>query len=315
MIRTTFISFGLHVLLLGLLLGASLIQPKPKVKWPDRRQIVKVAVMDPSMFRPRAGLPSVSMKSGAPSSKTPAPAPKAVVTTPAPPKVSTPAPTPVPEKTIARPAKKTSTPKKATPESKSEKTPAPKSTPAKTPEKTPKKPEKTPEKTPAKTPEKAGAGEGSKSTAKSADKTPAAAGTASEKTADPSKQGPGGLGIKPPSWYTPGPDDGREAVTFPDTVFTDFDYYYDMARRKIKPNFTVPKHLRNSGISCVIGITLMADGRMENIHVVQSAGDPMLDGYALRALQVTHSLPPLPDTIKVDQVDLMIQFKFDPDSF
>jgi TonB family protein len=56
----------------------------------------------------------------------------------------------------------------------------------------------------------------------------------------------------------------------------------------------------------------MRDGRIVNIRVLRSTNDPILDGLAVRALEATASLPPLPDTFKEDQVELIVLFDYSP---
>ncbi|MBM3334757.1 TonB family protein [Candidatus Sumerlaeota bacterium] len=91
---------------------------------------------------------------------------------------------------------------------------------------------------------------------------------------------------------------------------SDYDYYRLMAMLKIQSNFTIPRHLNAPGVTCLVVVNVMADGRIANMQVRQSSGDPILDSLAVRALEATERLLPLPDTLKVDYVPLTIQFDF-----
>lgn len=91
---------------------------------------------------------------------------------------------------------------------------------------------------------------------------------------------------------------------------SEFDYYRYMAQIKIERNFTVPRYLRTEGITCLIRFTVLRDGRITNIRVIQGTSDQILDGLALRALETTAQLGPLPDTLRADQVELSVLFDY-----
>jgi TonB family protein len=91
-----------------------------------------------------------------------------------------------------------------------------------------------------------------------------------------------------------------------------YDYYRAWALYKIQPNFNIPRYLKAEGITCLVHFTVLRDGRIVNIRVLRSTNDPILDGLAVRALEATASLPPLPDTFKEDQVELNVLFDYSP---
>lgn len=101
-----------------------------------------------------------------------------------------------------------------------------------------------------------------------------------------------------------------EKVAFQRSTLSDYEYYLAAARRKIQSNFTVPRHLRAKGISCEMRFTVLRDGRIVNIQMVRSTGDPLLDGYARRALELTARLAPFPDEVRADHVVLTILFDY-----
>jgi len=180
--------------------------------------------------------------------------------------------TPKPRKTIVKPKKKTPTPKKKTPK-KRKKTPTPKRR-----KKTP-RPRRTPRPTPRRTPRP-------RPTPRRTPKlTPR------------------------PAVVTPRP--GR-SVAFQSSPLSDYEYYKLAALYKIESNFKLPRHLRVKGLTCLMRITILRDGRIANIQLVKSTGDPILDGYARRALEMTARLAPLPDTLRADHVVLPILFSYEP---
>jgi len=73
-----------------------------------------------------------------------------------------------------------------------------------------------------------------------------------------------------------------------------------------------PRHVKAKGISCEVLFTVIRDGRIENIQVVKSTGDPILDSYALRAVETAGPLSALPDGIRKDYVVLRAHFDYEP---
>jgi TonB family protein len=290
MIRMTFISVVGHVVGFCFLLFLSWYQPPPRVQ---RGEVQRIRF--PKGSGPGAGGPRTP---GAASVATPPPAT---------PKVSTPEPVKTVEakKTIERQPKKSPTPEAS--KTAKAKTPTPAKTKAPTPAKTPAKtitPTKTaaiPEaaKTPSATAPKASPGGAA---------TPKASATPAQGGADSSagpimvsgtKQGTGS--------NVPGVPDGTGP---PGTPLSDFDYYRYMAQMKIEQNFTVPRHLRAAGITCLMKFWILRDGRITNIRMIQSTNDSILDGFAQRALETTEQLGPFPDTLKEDSIELTVIFDY-----
>jgi len=310
MIRMTFLSFLGHFVAALVLLFISWYQPIPKLK---RGDVQKVFVL------PGGGGTQVNLPPGLPAPPTPAPAkstpaPKAATAapkaTPEPPK-----PSPRPEKTIAI-QKKTPTPeatKKAEPKKPTPKKPTPAPTPTPTPKvKTPTPAPTSARKTPSVTPGADTKGTSAKATpgaAATAKSGPSAAPTPGAGTT-PNAPSPGlliGGGGKPDASGLPG-----FGGTGPPTALSGYDYYRLAVLMRIKANFNPPRYLCSPGVTSLIRFTIMRDGRIVNPQVVRSAGDQVLDGIALRALEATAQLPPLPDTIKEEQIEELAQFDFTP---
>jgi TonB family protein len=91
------------------------------------------------------------------------------------------------------------------------------------------------------------------------------------------------------------------------------DYYILSARQKIESYFSVPRSKEKRQVECRVIFTIMKDGRIENIRVVKSTGDAMLDQAAVRALTLTKQLGPLPDSISRTSIDTIITFDYSAD--
>jgi len=80
------------------------------------------------------------------------------------------------------------------------------------------------------------------------------------------------------------------------------DYLLD-SFQKIQGNFRYPGNVDKrlvTTVFCIVEFRVMLDGRITDIKVIQSTGDPILDGYATRTLEKTMSLRALGDYIKKD---------------
>ena len=291
MIRMTLLSLVGHAVGFCALLFLSWYQPLPKVMRADIQRV--------RTFPPGSGPGAGGARPQTPGA--------AVVKTPPP---ATPKPsTPEPVKTIA--AKKTI-------ERQPKKSPTPEATKTPTPTKKAKTPKATA--TPAKT-AKASPAPTKAPTATEAAKTPSAPPKTTPGSATPPKatSTPGGSASTTPSPMVIGGTKQGTAGTVPGlpggtgspgTPLSNFEYYRYMTQVKIEQNFTVPRYLRAAGITCLMKFTVLRDGRITNIRMVQGTNDAILDGFAQRALETTEQLGPLPDTIKEDSIELTVLFDY-----
>lgn len=88
------------------------------------------------------------------------------------------------------------------------------------------------------------------------------------------------------------------------------DFYFQSALAKIEGNFHIPRHLKNLPAVARVEFTVLRDGTITNIRIIKSSGNEQLDDFAMRTLQVTRSLGPLPDTVKRNYVNLSVTFDF-----
>src|SRR5690606_7745766 len=71
-----------------------------------------------------------------------------------------------------------------------------------------------------------------------------------------------------------------------------YGYYVDQMLAKISSNWTRP--LVGSGVEAVLHFVIQRDGRITQLRVVNSSGLDSFDLAALRAVQTSSPLPPLP---------------------
>jgi len=88
------------------------------------------------------------------------------------------------------------------------------------------------------------------------------------------------------------------------------DFYFQSALAKIESNFHIPRHLKNLPATTKVEFTVLRDGTITNIRIIKSSGNVQLDEFAVRSLQVTRTLGPLPDTVKRNYVKLSVTFDF-----
>jgi protein TonB len=88
------------------------------------------------------------------------------------------------------------------------------------------------------------------------------------------------------------------------------EYYVGNARLLIMSHFNVPSYLRNTDAQCRVSFTVLRDGSITNIKIDKSSGNGILDMVALRAIQDTGSLAPLPDEIKNPSLNVVVTFDF-----
>lgn len=217
--------------------------------------------------------------------RTPTPAPTRPPQTPRPTPKITPKPTPEKTKTPKPTPKKTATPKptpKKTVKPKKTSTPRPKTPrPAKT-----KAPTPTPTKTPYVPPVR-----------------PEDRMTPTPRTTRPQPTPPRNT----PTPRTTPPEKKPKIIS---DVMLDA-WYIDEARERIGKYFNVPSKSRKDGLTCRISFNVAkATGKISNITVVKSSGNPLLDAYAKTALRDANNLTPLPDTIKKSSLLLTVTFDF-----
>jgi TonB family protein len=92
---------------------------------------------------------------------------------------------------------------------------------------------------------------------------------------------------------------GAPTATFDDPDFT-YGYYVDQMLALISRNWTRP--LVGGGVEAWIHFEIERDGRLRDIRILRSSGINSFDLAALRAVQASSPLPPLPRAFREDSL-------------
>lgn len=91
-----------------------------------------------------------------------------------------------------------------------------------------------------------------------------------------------------------------------------YGWYVDAVRRKISQNWlqsTIDPAVRTSrNARCTFSFTIMRDGTVKDIHVVQTSGNYSMDTSAQRALLSSSPMPPLPNDYSGSYVNVTFDF-------
>jgi TonB family protein len=88
------------------------------------------------------------------------------------------------------------------------------------------------------------------------------------------------------------------------------DFYFQSALAKIESNTHIPRHLKNLPLTTKVEFTISRDGTIANIRIIKPSGNAQLDTIAERALQVTRTLGPFPDSFQRNSVRASVTFDF-----
>jgi TonB family protein len=116
---------------------------------------------------------------------------------------------------------------------------------------------------------------------------------------DPTKAGAGqGLGVATETGVTVGSTDPALA------------YYFVLIQDKITGNWTPPKMTPGTTASVGISLKILRSGQVRNLAIGSSSGDRLLDDSAIRAVNLSSPLPPLPPLYKAEALSLELHFTF-----
>src|ERR1700675_2843381 len=130
--------------------------------------------------------------------------------------------------------------------------------------------------------------------------------TLENKTPPPDNAVPYGKGGNPdlPTGNSPTPGGGSSGVAIQGAGNADFatryGWYISATKRRVEPNWNtlfLPPAVRNT-LHCVIAFTILRDGRIKNLRVLQSSGNSAFDTSGLRAIQSSTPFAPLPSDWK-----------------
>lgn len=103
--------------------------------------------------------------------------------------------------------------------------------------------------------------------------------------------GPGGIAL------------GAAVAGFDNPNFT-YGYYVDQMLAKISDNWTRPPV--GSGVEAVLHFVIRRDGRIASLRVVNSSGLDSFDLAAMRAVQTSSPLPPLPRAFREETLGVTL---------
>jgi TonB family protein len=87
-------------------------------------------------------------------------------------------------------------------------------------------------------------------------------------------------------------------------------YYIRQIIQQYKFNF--PKQSQMKKVTATIGITLMRDGNLKNIHIIESSNDDAIDQSILEMFKSFPKFHPIPKEYNMDTINLIIPFEFKP---
>jgi len=137
--------------------------------------------------------------------------------------------------------------------------------------------------------------------------------TLENKTAIPENAVPYGKSGNPdlPTGYSQTPGGGSSGVSVQGAGGADFatryGWYIAATKRRVEPNWNtlfLPPAVRNT-LHCVITFTILRDGTIKNLRVLQSSGNSAFDTSGLRAIQSSVPFAPLPSDWKAPDVDVL----------
>lgn len=141
--------------------------------------------------------------------------------------------------------------------------------------------------------------------------------TLDNKTPNPDNAVPYGKGGNPdlPTGNSPTPGVGSSGGSSVQgqgsTDFaTRYGWYIAATKRRVEPNWNtlfLPPAVRNT-LHCVISFTILRDGTIKNLRVLQSSGNSAFDTSGLRAIQSSVPFAPLPSDWKAPDVDVLWDF-------
>ena len=100
-----------------------------------------------------------------------------------------------------------------------------------------------------------------------------------------------------------------QMVANPENVMKDF---LDSIRKKIESKKKYPPAARNVGVEgrSEVRMTILKDGQLANVVVINSSGHEILDKAALRSVRDAAPFPPIPKQIGRDSIEMSINLVF-----
>ncbi len=84
--------------------------------------------------------------------------------------------------------------------------------------------------------------------------------------------------------------------------------YYNRLWEHVNSHWSIPPGLRGRGLSVILSVVIDRNGRILRRVVEESSGSPPFDESALRALERSQPLPPIPDEVPGDTLEVGFRF-------
>ena len=85
-----------------------------------------------------------------------------------------------------------------------------------------------------------------------------------------------------------------------------------LIRKKIESRKKYPMSARNAGIEgrSEVKITILRDGQLEKVEIIDSSGSEILDNAALESVREANPFPPIPSNLRRDKIEMSIYLTF-----
>lgn len=88
--------------------------------------------------------------------------------------------------------------------------------------------------------------------------------------------------------------------------------FLTLIRKKIESRKKYPMSARNAGIEgrSEVKITILKDGQLEKVEIIDSSGSEILDNAALESVREANPFPPIPSNLGRDKIEMSVYLTF-----
>jgi TonB family protein len=104
----------------------------------------------------------------------------------------------------------------------------------------------------------------------------------------------------------------KHIVNVDDDNSEDLRQFLALIRKKIESKKKYPMSARNAGIEgrSEVKITILRDGQLEKVEIIDSSGSEILDNAALESVREANPFPPIPSNLGRDKIEMSIYLTF-----
>lgn len=84
--------------------------------------------------------------------------------------------------------------------------------------------------------------------------------------------------------------------------------YFEQTNKIIRSKWTPPEKFKNKGLTTVLIITIMKNGNIDNYKIEKASGNKEYDKMIIDTLNKLTPLPPIPNTIKEETLQIGLRF-------